>query len=166
MTPAVMPRRRLFFNSSPVYSRPNINRSRSTPISAPIRTKLSLRLRGARPPLPKARPAKRYKGMAEKPQRLASLAEIARPTSTRPSSIKRKEALCAVIIGLPAYYLCAWAWLRYAACCEALTSDTSSVCAECGSPGEKPGILICSAGFDGRIAFYAYSARLLLFACS
>ncbi len=46
ITPAVMPSRRLFFNSSPVYSRPNMNRSGSTPISAPIRTKFSLSLGG------------------------------------------------------------------------------------------------------------------------
>src|SRR5438093_1050197 len=33
--------------------------------------KFSVSLRGASPPLPKARPANRYRGIAEKPQRLA-----------------------------------------------------------------------------------------------
>jgi hypothetical protein len=90
-TPATNPSRRLSFNSPPVYSSPNINRSKSTPISAPVRTKSSLSLRGARPPWPKARPAKRYKGIAEKPQRLASLARSARPRIARPSSMNRTE---------------------------------------------------------------------------
>jgi|SRR5438876_1098189 len=92
ITPAVTPSRRLFFNSSPVYSSPN--QKQKTPISAPVRTKFSLSLRGARPPLPKARPAKRYRGIAEKPQRLASLAKTARPTMTRPSSMNTYDTSC------------------------------------------------------------------------
>ncbi len=95
-TPAGSPARRLSFNSSPLYSSPNINRSNSTPISAPMRSKFSLSLRGARPPWPKARPAKRYRGIAEKPQRLASRASTARPTMTRPSSMKTNDTSCAV----------------------------------------------------------------------
>src|SRR5216684_4727552 len=91
------PTRRLSFNSSPLYSSPNINRSNSTPISAPMRSKFSLSLRGARPPWPKARPAKRYRGIAEKPQRLASRASTARPTMTRPSSMNTNDTSCVVV---------------------------------------------------------------------
>src|ERR1700730_8198825 len=59
--------------------------------------KFSVSLRGARPPLPKARPAKRYRGIAEKPHRLASRARTARPTTARPSSMKTWEKSCVVI---------------------------------------------------------------------
>src|ERR1700730_15942869 len=59
--------------------------------------KFSVSLRGARPPLPKARPAKRYRGIAEKPHRLARRARTARPTTARPSSMKTWEKSCVVI---------------------------------------------------------------------
>jgi len=99
MMPAPIPSRKLSLNSSPVYSNPNINRSMRTPMSAPVRTKLSLTLRGARPPLPRVRPATSYKGIAENPHRFPSLANTARPTTTRPSSMKRNDTSCAVVIG-------------------------------------------------------------------
>src|SRR5436305_1211946 len=59
--------------------------------------KFSVSLRGARPPLPKARPAKRYRGIAEKPHRLASRARTARPTTARPNSMNTWETLGGVV---------------------------------------------------------------------
>jgi len=53
---------------------------------------------GAIPPLPKARPASRYSGMEENPQRLERRARTARPTETPPSSMKSlaKSGACVV----------------------------------------------------------------------
>src|SRR5689334_25199272 len=57
--------------------------------------KFSLKFNGPMPPLPKARPAIKYKGMAENPQRFARRASTARPTITRPSSRRSSENSCA-----------------------------------------------------------------------
>src|ERR1700730_5648684 len=59
--------------------------------------KFSVSLRGASPPLPKARPAKRYRGIAEKPHRLASRARTARPTTARPNSMNTWETSGGVV---------------------------------------------------------------------
>lgn len=50
---------RLVTRSAAVYSRPSINSSRTTPISAPVATNSSLALSGSSPPLPKASPPSR-----------------------------------------------------------------------------------------------------------
>jgi len=57
--PAGRPRRRLDISSSPSHSRPSIKSRSSTPISAPVSMKCSLRGSGRRPPLPKASPSSR-----------------------------------------------------------------------------------------------------------
>ncbi len=50
---------RLETRSLAVYSRPSIRSRRMTPISAPMAMNSSLAPSGSRPPLPKARPARR-----------------------------------------------------------------------------------------------------------
>ena len=59
MTPPRTPVRRLFVSSLPVYSRPSMKSSSTTPISAPTCTKSWLNASGSRPPLPNANPASR-----------------------------------------------------------------------------------------------------------
>ena len=60
-TRSTMPARalpcRLVTSSSAVYSRPSVNSSRMTPISAPTEMNSSLVASGRMPPWPKARPA-------------------------------------------------------------------------------------------------------------
>src|SRR3972149_719571 len=60
--------------------------------------KSSLKLRGRSPPSPKLSPPSRYKGMAEKPQRLARRASNASPITARPSSMKIKDTLVASLM--------------------------------------------------------------------
>src|SRR5437660_11473767 len=50
-----------------------------------------LRSRGANPPLPNARPAIRYRGIAENPKRFAKRARMASPMIAAPSSRNRRE---------------------------------------------------------------------------
>jgi hypothetical protein len=63
------------------------SRSR-TPISAPISMNSLERLSGEIPPLPKASPASRYRGMEEKLRRLAMRASTASPMVAAPTSMK------------------------------------------------------------------------------
>ena len=77
-------------SSSAVYSRPSVNSSRITPISAPAEMNSSLVASGRMPPVPKASPASRYSGIGRDadPERPARPA-CRDPRMTAPSSIRR-----------------------------------------------------------------------------
>src|ERR671921_530221 len=78
--------RRLPSSSPAEYSRPSRSSSRITPTSAPTSMNSWAVTSGSRPPSPKASPASRYRGIAERPRRPASRARMPRPRMTPPSS--------------------------------------------------------------------------------
>ena len=85
-TPAGAEDRRAERRSRAEYSSPSMNSSRISPISAPVWTNAWVVTRGRIPPLPKARPAPRYSGIAGIPIRPATRARTASPITTAPSS--------------------------------------------------------------------------------
>ncbi len=87
-TPAARPVRSPDRSSESEYSSPSENSSRSTPISAASEMKPSVTSRSIKPPLPTARPASRYSGIAVIPIRAARRDSIASPRITTPISMK------------------------------------------------------------------------------
>src|SRR5919112_1660225 len=85
-SPAGAAARRLPSSSLAEYSRPSRSSSRITPTSAPTSMNSWAVTSGSRPPSPKASPASRYRGIAERPRRPASRARMPRPRMTPPSS--------------------------------------------------------------------------------
>src|SRR4051812_38120817 len=79
-------------SSAAVYSRPSVNSSRMTPISAPVEMNSSLVASGRTPPWPKASPARRYSGIGEMLNRDDRAARIPRPRITAPSSTSRVDS--------------------------------------------------------------------------
>jgi len=79
--------RRVVTSSLAVYSRPRVNSSRMTPISAPAEMNSSLVASGRIPPRPNANPASRYSGIGENPNRTDSAPNRPRQRMTAPSSV-------------------------------------------------------------------------------
>src|SRR3990172_3520804 len=90
--PVTAPERRLAISSDPVYSRPSMSSSSTTPRSAPTSMNSSEVTTGTRPPSPKASPPMRYSGMGESPMRRASAARAASRSTTPPSSRNNSAA--------------------------------------------------------------------------
>src|SRR5918992_937489 len=92
--PAGAAARRLPTSSLAEYSRPSRSSSRMTPTSALTSMNSLAVTSGSRPPSPKASPASRYRGMAERPKRPARRPRMPSARMTPPSSRRTAAPSC------------------------------------------------------------------------